>query len=68
MFRQRTMRLACLVSALLTIAALVAVFGVTQAGHIPMAHAATNTSQFKGVNWADPRDNYANDPVVPSGL
>ncbi|MEV8566436.1 cellulase family glycosylhydrolase [Streptomyces sp. NPDC051322] len=32
------------------------------------AAAATNTSQFKGVNWADPRDNYANDPVVPSGL
>ncbi|NUR03389.1 MAG: cellulase family glycosylhydrolase, partial [Streptomyces sp.] len=26
------------------------------------------TSQFKGVNWADPRDNYADDPVVPSGL
>lgn len=30
------------------------------------ALAATN--QFKGVNWADPRDNYADDPVVPSGL
>jgi len=30
------------------------------------AQAATN--QFKGVNWADPRDNYADDPVVPSGL
>ena len=29
---------------------------------------AQNTSQFKGVNWADPRDNYANDPVVLSGL
>jgi len=26
------------------------------------------TSQFQGVNWADPRDNYADDPVVPSGL
>ncbi|MEU9346898.1 cellulase family glycosylhydrolase [Streptomyces sp. NPDC048278] len=26
------------------------------------------TSQFKGVNWADPRDNYADDPVVLSGL
>jgi hypothetical protein len=26
------------------------------------------TNQFKGVNWADPRDNYADDPVVPSGL
>jgi endoglucanase len=25
-------------------------------------------SDFKGVNWADPEDNYANDTVVPSGL
>jgi Ricin-type beta-trefoil lectin domain/Cellulase (glycosyl hydrolase family 5) len=29
---------------------------------------AANTSQFRGVNWADPRDNFADDPVVPSGL
>lgn len=26
------------------------------------------TAAFKGVNWADPRDNYASDAVVPSGL
>ncbi|MFI7703143.1 ricin-type beta-trefoil lectin domain protein [Nonomuraea sp. NPDC049480] len=26
------------------------------------------TSEFRGVNWADPRDNYAADAVVPSGL
>jgi hypothetical protein len=26
------------------------------------------TSEFRGVNWADPRDNYADDEVVPSGL
>ena len=26
------------------------------------------TSEFRGVNWADPRDNFASDPVVPSGL
>jgi len=32
------------------------------------AHAATGTADFRGVNWADPRDNYADDPVVPSGL
>ena len=38
---------------------------VTFAG--PAAHAA-NTSEFRGVNWADPRDNYASDEVVPSGL
>ncbi|WP_053717745.1 ricin-type beta-trefoil lectin domain protein [Saccharothrix sp. NRRL B-16348] len=30
--------------------------------------AGASTSQFKGVNWADPRDNYAADEVVPSGL
>jgi ricin-type beta-trefoil lectin protein/cellulase (glycosyl hydrolase family 5) len=26
------------------------------------------TNDFRGVNWADPRDNYADDEVVPSGL
>jgi hypothetical protein len=40
--------------------------GVGVTALAPEASAATN--QFKGVNWADPRDNYANDPVVPSGL
>ena len=30
--------------------------------------AAAAPSSFKGVNWADPRDNYASDAVVPSGL
>ncbi|HLI01063.1 MAG TPA: hypothetical protein VKV06_09775, partial [Acidimicrobiales bacterium] len=24
--------------------------------------------QFHGVNWADIRDNFASDPVIPSGL
>jgi hypothetical protein len=62
------MQFACGLSALLTITALVALLVTTQAGRIPTAQAATNTSQFRGVNWADPRDNYANDPVVPSGL
>ncbi|MGW9113288.1 ricin-type beta-trefoil lectin domain protein [Microbacterium sp. NPDC055683] len=28
----------------------------------------SGTSEFRGVNWADPRDNYADDAVVPSGL
>lgn len=27
-----------------------------------------DTNAFRGVNWADPRDNYAHDAVVPSGL
>ncbi|MEQ7010183.1 ricin-type beta-trefoil lectin domain protein [Actinopolymorpha sp. B17G11] len=26
------------------------------------------TAEFRGVNWADPRDNFAADEVVPSGL
>jgi hypothetical protein len=30
--------------------------------------AAIGTTEFRGVNWADPRDNYAPDEVVPSGL
>ncbi|HEU5428200.1 MAG TPA: ricin-type beta-trefoil lectin domain protein [Actinocrinis sp.] len=30
--------------------------------------AAAAPSSFHGVNWADPRDNYASDAVVPSGL
>jgi len=25
-------------------------------------------AKFQGVNWADPRDNFANDAVIPSGL
>lgn len=29
---------------------------------------ARTTQDFRGVNWADPRDNYADDEVVPSGL
>ncbi len=62
MFRHRRMQLVCVVSAFLTILTFVAV----QGGNISVAHAATN--QFRGVNWADPRDNYANDPLVLSGL
>ena len=44
------------------------------AGAIPLPALAapstgpTGTSEFRGVNWADPRDNYADDEVVPSGL
>jgi hypothetical protein len=32
------------------------------------ASAATNMSQYKGVNWADTRDNFVNGPIIPSGL
>jgi len=54
--------LAILAAAALAVAALVA------GPFSPSAHAVTNTSGFKGVNWADPRDNFVNGPVVPSGL
>ncbi|GAA0943538.1 hypothetical protein GCM10009554_36850 [Kribbella koreensis] len=32
------------------------------------APSPANTREYRGVNWADPRDNYASDEVVPSGL
>jgi hypothetical protein len=32
------------------------------------ASAATDTSSFRGVNWADARDNYVDGWVIPSGL
>ncbi|MEV0092780.1 cellulase family glycosylhydrolase [Streptomyces sp. NPDC050738] len=49
--------------------ALAATAGTTVAAAAP-AHAAPrqDTTPFQGVNWADPRDNYADDPVVLSGL
>ncbi|MBE1878077.1 ricin-type beta-trefoil lectin domain protein [Myceligenerans pegani] len=34
----------------------------------PPDRAQPGTTEFRGVNWADPRDNYADDEVVPSGL
>src|ERR1700738_683779 len=62
LFRHRRMQLICAFSAFL----MITTFVVMQVVNTSAAHAAT--SQFRGVNWADPRDNYANDPVVPSGL
>ncbi len=35
-------------------------------GTYPKTYAATN--QFRGVNWADIRDNFVNGPIIPSGL
>ncbi|WP_020391508.1 ricin-type beta-trefoil lectin domain protein [Kribbella catacumbae] len=50
-------------------AALVLVTGGLAALPASSATASSvNTSDFRGVNWADPRDNYAADEVVPSGL
>src|SRR5829696_167372 len=55
----------------LRIAALFAVFLATAAPLPAVASPSVGpggTSEFRGVNWADPRDNYAADEVVPSGL
>jgi hypothetical protein len=44
---------------------------VTAAAALPTTASAgrpAGTNDFRGVNWADPRDNYASDEVVPSGL
>ncbi|MEV7976899.1 cellulase family glycosylhydrolase [Streptomyces sp. NPDC086519] len=57
--------------AALAAVAVAAVGATTLIGGPAAASAAApghGTSQFKGVNWADPRDNYADDPVVLSGL
>ncbi|WP_158839461.1 glycoside hydrolase family 5 protein [Saccharothrix deserti] len=48
------------------VACAVSVAGLLTA--VAPAASAVSTAQFKGVNWADPRDNYAADEVVPSGL
>jgi hypothetical protein len=39
-----------------------------QAAVSSAAYAATGTSQFHGVNWADPDDNFVTGDIVPVGL
>ncbi|GAA2475851.1 glycoside hydrolase family 5 protein [Streptomyces longisporus] len=63
-----THRLAPRLRAACVAVAIAAVSGATLTGSPASATPKTDTTQFKGVNWADPRDNYANDPVVLSGL
>ena len=63
-----THRLAPRLRAACAAVAIAAVSGATLTGSPASAVPRTDTTQFKGVNWADPRDNYANDPVVLSGL
>lgn len=48
--------------------AIAAISGTTIAGSPASAAATGDTTQFRGVNWADPRDSHADDPVVLSGL
>jgi hypothetical protein len=51
----------------LLVCALAAAALFVGAQHQP-AHAATTTAGFKGVNWADQRDNFVNGILYPSGL
>ncbi len=66
----RRRRTALIVSiGLLTAATTSTAFGaLASADPAASSAAAAAPSSFHGVNWADPRDNYASDAVVPSGL
>ncbi|MFF7949552.1 glycoside hydrolase family 5 protein [Streptomyces griseorubiginosus] len=49
--------------------AIAAISGATLVGSpASAAPPTTDTTQFKGVNWADPRDNFADDELQLSGL
>lgn len=71
---QRVVKSACAVGAAVGLAAaglVVSASASAMAAPTAPASAPTaslNPSQFKGVNWADIRDNFASDPVIPSGL
>lgn len=55
-------------TAALTAGALLALGAVVPAAQASPGVGPAGTAEFRGVNWADPRDNYADDEVVPSGL
>ncbi|NUR61844.1 MAG: cellulase family glycosylhydrolase [Catenulispora sp.] len=65
-FRRGTLTLAATVLAVATTTSTFTAFA-TDAPSTEAAQTAAPSS-FHGVNWADPRDNYASDAVVPSGL
>ncbi|TDW92677.1 ricin-type beta-trefoil lectin domain protein [Kribbella sp. VKM Ac-2566] len=50
------------------LAVLLCFFALSAAAPGGSAAGPPRTNDFRGVNWADPRDNYADDAVVPSGL
>ena len=54
--------------AALAAVAIAAVTGAGLAGSPAAAAPSIDTTQFKGVNWADPRDNFADDTLQLSGL
>jgi endoglucanase len=64
MFRHHRIQHICAFSVFLMLTMLAVMQGV----NVKVAHAATNNSQFRGVNWADARDNFVNGPIIPSGL
>ena len=53
---------------LLLVGALALTGAIAVTGQHHAAAATTSTSQFKGVNWADQRDNFVNGVLYPSGL
>ncbi len=64
MFRHHRLQLICAFSVVIMITTV----AVMQVVNVKAAPAATNNSQFRGVNWADVRDNFVNGPIIPSGL
>ncbi len=72
--RSTVRRIAAAALAATAIAAAITIQAEASPTATPAAPAAAHaggpagTNDFRGVNWADPRDNYADDEVVPSGL
>jgi len=56
------------IAAAITIQAEASPMATTGSATAVQADGPAGTNDFRGVNWADPRDNYADDEVVPSGL
>ncbi|NUR31059.1 MAG: cellulase family glycosylhydrolase [Catenulispora sp.] len=69
-FRRVSFTVAAAVLATVTTTSAFTAFAADSSDAAPSAAsaAAAAPSSFHGVNWADPRDNYAPDAVVPSGL
>ena len=63
-----TTRLKPRTRAALAAVAIAAVTAAGLAGSPAAAAPSIDTTQFKGVNWADPRDNFADDTLQLSGL
>ncbi|MGC9538349.1 glycoside hydrolase family 5 protein [Streptomyces sp. UG1] len=64
--RENNRRTACLGALLACATAFGGALATPASAYGPTA--VPPVSDFRGVNWADPRDNFAHDEVVPSGL